>query len=96
VQFDERYFVSDYDFKRVIAILRLVVPYTGLILTAREKPELRREVMAFGVSQIDAGSRIELGRYTEAGDGRVVEREQFSLGDVRSLDEVMRELMEDG
>ena len=45
----------------LIAILRLSVPYTGLILTARENPALRREVMAFGVSQIDAGSRIEIG-----------------------------------
>lgn len=96
VAFDEQYFVSDRDFKRLIAILRLAVPYTGLILTAREKPELRRDVMAFGVSQIDAGSRIELGGYTEVGDAQVMEREQFTLGDVRSLDEVMRELMEDG
>ncbi|MBN1347632.1 MAG: [FeFe] hydrogenase H-cluster radical SAM maturase HydG [Phycisphaerae bacterium] len=85
--------VSDADFKRVIATLRLAVPYTGLILTAREKPEMRREAMAFGVSQIDAGSRIEIGGYTEAGDAQCLEREQFSLGDVRSLDEVMRELV---
>jgi len=96
VDFDERYFVDDDQFKRVIAILRLAVPYTGLILTAREKPELRRELLSFGVSQIDAGSRIELGGYTEAGDAQVMEREQFSLGDIRSLDEVMRELMADG
>ncbi|MFW5839257.1 MAG: [FeFe] hydrogenase H-cluster radical SAM maturase HydG, partial [Planctomycetota bacterium] len=53
-------------------------------------------VMAFGVSQIDAGSRIELGGYTEAGDAQVMEREQFSLGDIRGLDEVMRELLTDG
>ena len=52
--------------------------------------------MAFGVSQIDAGSRIELGGYTEAGDAQVMEREQFELGDIRSLDEVMRELLADG
>ncbi|MBW7863519.1 MAG: [FeFe] hydrogenase H-cluster radical SAM maturase HydG [Candidatus Hydrogenedentes bacterium] len=87
--------VNDLDFKRLVAILRLSVPYTGLILTAREQPELRREVMAFGVSQIDAGSRIELGGYTEAGDAQVMEREQFTLGDIRSLDDVMRELLED-
>lgn len=87
--------VSDEDFKRLVAILRLAVPYTGLILTAREKAELRRDVMAFGVSQIDAGSRIELGGYTECGDAQVMEREQFSLGDVRSLDETMRSLIED-
>jgi len=88
--------VSDDEFKRLVAVLRLAVPYTGMILTAREPPALRREVMAFGVSQIDAGSRIELGGYTEAGDTQVMEREQFELGDIRSLDEVMRELMEDG
>jgi len=90
------YEVSDADFKRVIAILRLAVPYTGLILTAREPAALRREAMGFGVSQIDAGSRIELGGYTEAGDAQVREREQFELGDIRPLDAVIRELLEDG
>ncbi len=96
VAFDERWFVTDEQFKRLVAALRLAVPYTGLILTARERPALRREVMAFGVSQIDAGSRIEIGGYTEAGDAQCMEREQFTLGDVRSLDEVMRELLRDG
>ncbi len=96
VELDDRWLVCDHDFKRLVAILRLSVPYTGLILTAREPADLRREVMAFGVSQIDAGSRIELGGYTEAGDAQVMEREQFQLGDVRSLDEVMRELLVDG
>jgi 2-iminoacetate synthase len=96
VQMDERWFVDDDEFKRLVAILRLSVPYTGLILTAREPAELRREVMAFGVSQIDAGSRIEIGGYTQAGDAQVMEKEQFELGDIRGLDEVMRELMSDG
>ncbi len=96
VRLDEQYFVNDHDFKRLIAILRLAVPYTGLILTAREQPALRREVMDFGVSQIDAGSRIEIGGYTEAGDAQCMEREQFQLGDIRPLDEVMRELLIDG
>lgn len=93
---DERYRVKDADFKRLIAVLRLAVPYTGLILTAREPAELRREVMEFGVSQIDAGSRIELGGYTEAGDAQVLEREQFELGDLRPLDDVLRQLIVDG
>ncbi len=88
--------VNDEEFKRVIAILRLAVPYTGLILTAREDAVLRRELMGFGVSQIDAGSRIEIGGYTEAGDSQVMEREQFEIGDVRPLDTVMRELLQDG
>lgn len=96
VSIDEQYLVSDHNFKRLVAILRLSVPYTGLICTAREPPQLRREVMAFGISQIDAGSRVELGGYTEAGDTQVMEREQFQLGDIRSLDETMRELLVDG
>jgi len=97
VEMDYPYIVNDEDFKRMVAILRISVPYTGLILTAREKPELRREVMAFGVSQIDAGSRIEIGGYTEAGDAQsqYIEKEQFELGDIRPLDVVMRELMQD-
>ena len=95
VKLDETHLVSDEELKRLVAILRLSVPYAGLILTAREPPEVRREVLAFGVSQIDAGSRIELGGYTEAGDAQVMEREQFQLGDIRSLDEVMRELLID-
>jgi len=98
VDLGQQWRVSDAEFKRLIAILRLAVPYTGLILTARERPALRREVMAFGVSQIDAGSRIEIGGYTEAGDSttQFTEREQFELGDIRPLDVVMRELMQDG
>lgn len=96
VAMDTTYFVDDDDFKRLIAILRLSVPYTGMILTARENPDVRRTVMEFGVSQIDAGSRIELGGYTEAGDTQVMEQEQFTLGDTRSLDEIIRELMETG
>lgn len=96
VGLDDDHLVSDFDFKRIIATLRIAVPYTGLILTAREKPELRRDVMDLGVSQIDAGSRIELGGYSDAEEDQQLDREQFSLGDVRPLDEVMRELMQDG
>jgi 2-iminoacetate synthase len=88
--------VSDEDFKFLIAVLRLAVPYTGLILTARETAELRRSAMEFGVSQIDAGSCIELGGYTEQTCGQRLEREQFALGDMRSLDTVIRELTEQG
>ena len=89
-------FVSDADFKRLVAILRLSVPYAGMILTAREPAALRREILGFGVSQIDAGSRIEIGGYTEAGDAQVMDREQFALSDLRPLDEVLRQLLEDG
>jgi len=51
-------------FSKLVAILRLAVPYTGLILTAREAPEVRREVIEYGVSQIDGGTKIELGSYS--------------------------------
>jgi 2-iminoacetate synthase len=98
VRLDRTYFVSDDDFKKVIAVLRLAVPYTGLILTARETPELRREALRLGVSQIDAGSRIELASYQECRDGACQElnREQFELHDTRPLDTVVRELIQDG
>jgi len=96
VKLDDTYQVADEDFKRLIAVLRLAVPYTGLILTAREPAELRRAVMEFGISQIDAGSRIEVGGYTEMGDAQILEREQFELGDLRPLDEVIRQLLTDG
>ncbi|MEA2013211.1 MAG: [FeFe] hydrogenase H-cluster radical SAM maturase HydG [Verrucomicrobiota bacterium] len=89
---DPKYIVNDYSFKRLVAILRLAVPYTGMILTARETPQIRREVMEFGVSQIDAGTRIELGGYTKKGE-QELNKEQFEIGDVRSLDEIMSELM---
>ena len=90
---DPHYMVSDRDFKRLVAILRLAVPYTGMILTAREPAEIRRDVMEFGVSQIDAGTRIELAGYTKQGD-QELNREQFQLGDMRSLDEIMQDLMQ--
>jgi 2-iminoacetate synthase len=98
VTIDPTWAVSDDDFKRLVAILRLSVPYTGMILTAREPAELRNEILGFGVSQIDAGTRLELGGYTEAGDAQQqqIEREQFEIGDVRSLDDVMRRLLQDG
>ena len=67
-----------------------------MICTAREPPALRREILGFGVSQIDAGSRVEIGGYTEVGDAQVMELEQFQLGDIRPLDEVVRELLVDG
>lgn len=89
-------FVDDSQFKRLIAILRLAVPYTGLICTARENPKVRREVMEFGISQIDAGSRVEIGGYSQLGAKQEIDREQFQLGDIRPLDTVLRELLVDG
>ncbi len=87
--------VSDRDFKKLVAVLRLAVPYTGMILTAREPAAIRREVMEFGVSQIDAGTRIELAGYTRNGP-QELKREQFEIGDTRSLDEIVGELLQTG
>ncbi len=98
ISLNQKYAVNDYDFKRLVAILRLSVPYAGMILTARENADIRKEIMSFGVSQIDAGSRIEIGGYAEAGDAQsqVLEKEQFRLADLRSLDEVTKQLLKDG
>jgi 2-iminoacetate synthase len=79
--------VSDDDFKKMVAILRLAVPYTGIILSTRESATIRRECYALGVSQISAGSRTNPGGYSE---GEATG--QFQLGDHRPLDEVIAEL----
>ncbi len=83
--------VDDEDFKRLIAVLRLSIPYAGLIVTCREKPALLREVIPM-CTQRDASSRIGIGAYAEAASGQQEEKQQFMLGDTRSLDEVIREL----
>ncbi|MBE2189631.1 MAG: [FeFe] hydrogenase H-cluster radical SAM maturase HydG [Desulfobulbaceae bacterium] len=94
---DLSYIVSDDEFTRLVAILRLAVPYTGMILTARESAEIRDQVLQFGVSQIDGGSNIELGGYSEENKHlQNINREQFTLNDNRSLAEVIHELLEHG
>jgi 2-iminoacetate synthase len=90
---DHRWEVSDADFTRMVAILRLAVPYTGLILTAREPVAIRDEVLQFGVSQIDGGSKIGLRAYAGRESVRDPDTEQFELSDNRSLAEVMEELI---
>ena len=87
--------VSDEEFKRLIAVLRLSIPYAGLIVTCREKPGLLREVMPM-CTQRDASSRIGIGAYGDEGGGQQESRQQFMLGDTRSLDEVIRELASAG
>ncbi|MCF0164671.1 MAG: [FeFe] hydrogenase H-cluster radical SAM maturase HydG [Bacteroidales bacterium] len=87
--------VSDDDFKKLVAILRLAVPYTGLIMTARENKGIRDALMQFGVSQIDAGTHLEIGGYSEQKEkgSQTLSKEQFQVGDTRSLDEVICELL---
>jgi 2-iminoacetate synthase len=86
--------VSDLDFRKIVAILRLAVPYTGIIMSTRETAHMRRDTFALGVSQISAGSRTNPGGYTDSlheDDGA-----QFCLGDHRPLDEVIRDVAEMG
>ncbi len=94
VKYDEKWLVSDEDFTRMVAILRLAVPYTGLILTAREPAAVRDEVLQFGVSQIDGGTKIEMKGYSEKARDQDLDSEQFQISDNRSLAEVMEELIE--
>lgn len=89
--------VSDQDFQKIVAILRLAVPYTGIIMSTRETADIRRETFALGVSQISAGSNTSPGGY--AGEDMHTELQaepQFSLGDHRSLDAVVRDVAELG
>jgi 2-iminoacetate synthase len=86
------YKVSDEDFKRLAAIIRLSIPYTGMILTARESPEIRRKVIPVGCTQTDASTRIGIGVYSKKYLNQEESQQQFLLGDTRSLDEVIAEL----
>ncbi len=82
--------VSDDDFRKIVAILRLAVPYTGIIMSTRENAQMRREGFDLGISQISAGSRTDPGGYSTDHSGEV--NGQFSLGDHRSLDEVIADV----
>lgn len=88
--------VSDEDMERVVVVLRLSVPYTGMILTAREDAAMRRRLIPMGCTQTDASSRIGVGAYGDVYDEQEGSRQQFLLGDTRSLDDVVRELAEMG
>ena len=93
---NSKYEVSDEDFKKLVTVLRLSVPYTGLIVTARERPELRKETMMLGCTQTDASTRIGIGAYSEAYTKQEMDRQQFVLDDTRSVDAVIREFAEMG
>jgi len=70
------------------------VPYTGLILTAREPEHVRNEVLSFGVSQIDGGTKIEMKAYTKEEKEQDIHSEQFEINDGRTLNEVMEDLIQ--
>ncbi|HNW67291.1 MAG TPA: [FeFe] hydrogenase H-cluster radical SAM maturase HydG [Bacteroidales bacterium] len=85
--------VSDDDFKKIIAIIRIALPYTGIILSTRENDDMRTELFNYGVSQISAGSRTNPGAYAAEEEHT---GSQFQLGDHRTLDEVVASMIESG
>jgi 2-iminoacetate synthase len=85
--------VSDRDFKKLVAILRLAVPYTGMIMSTRENAEMREATLEMGISQISAGSCTDPGGYA---DSRNESAAQFQLGDHRPLAEVIKDISERG
>ena len=95
LNFGDKYFVTDEDFTKLIAILRLAVPYTGMILTAREPEKLRNEIIQYGVSQIDGGTKLELGSYSKTvKEEQNLNNEQFKINDDRSLNDIIDELLD--
>ena len=89
---NSKYAVSDEDFLKIITVLRLSVPYTGLICTARESKEIRDEAVRRGITQMDASTRIGLGAYSTTYDEQEEARQQFMLGDTRTVDELIGDL----
>jgi len=84
--------VSDEEFKKLVAIIRLAVPYVGIILSTREEAAFREEVIKLGVSQISAGSKTDVGGYKE--DDQM--ESQFELADHRPQGEIIESLLNKG
>lgn len=86
--------IDDDTFAKITACIRLAVPYTGMIISTRESEEVRSKLLRLGISQVSGGSRTSVGGYTEA--ERPHDTEQFDVSDQRSLDEVVKWLMDSG
>ena len=86
--------IPDEMFTKIAACIRIAVPYTGMIISTRESEEVRRKMLQVGISQVSGGSRTSVGGYTE--EERPHDTEQFDVSDQRTLDEVVRWLMETG
>ena len=84
--------LPDHIFRKLVAVLRLAVPYTGMIVSTRESTRMREQLLHCGVSQISGGSRTSVGGYTTV--ERHNETAQFDVADTRPLDEVVRWLLE--
>ena len=87
--------VTDEVFRRIVAVLRVAVPYTGMIVSTRESQRSRELVLDVGVSQLSGGSRTSVGGYAE-GDESVEDSAQFDISDNRTLDEIVAWLLELG
>lgn len=87
--------IDDETFAKIVAIIRIAVPYTGMIISTRESQSVREKVLKLGVSQISGGSRTSVGGYVEP-EEEDENSAQFDVSDQRSLDEVVRWLMELG
>lgn len=90
------YLLTDKQFAKIIAILRLAVPYAGIILSTRESAAARDRLLAYGVSQISAGSCTGVGGYQQERDGKCGETPQFYVDDQRSTDDVLTALCKSG
>ncbi|OHT01114.1 hypothetical protein TRFO_01704 [Tritrichomonas foetus] len=88
--------VGDEDFKKLVAVTRCAVPYTGMIISTREGQKMRSELLKLGISQLSAASSTEVGSYNAEGKKTDGSKGQFSLFDHRPLDVVVRGLMEEG
>ena len=86
--------IDDEIFAKLVALIRIAVPYTGMIVSTRESQEVREKVLKLGISQISGGSRTSVGGYTE--EERPTDTEQFDVSDQRTLDEVVHWLMDLG
>ena len=86
--------IDDETFAKLVALIRIAVPYTGMIVSTRESQEVREKVLKLGISQISGGSRTSVGGYTE--EERPTDTEQFDVSDQRTLDEVVHWLMDLG
>jgi 2-iminoacetate synthase len=89
-----KYLVNDEDFRKILILIRLAIPYTGLIVTARETPSMLKSLYPI-MTQRDASTNIKIGGY-ETSFSQDERKQQFMLGDDRSLDEVIREMANDG
>ena len=92
---DFPHIITDEQFKRLVTILRLAVPYVGIILSTRESKEMRQELIDHGISQVSAGSKTDVGGYHDE-DEEDKEPHQFQLSDERSVLEVMKDLIDHG